>query len=238
MAIAPDALTAALGAQLQRPLALLLRAYDYAQALRRGTWDLAVEIGSLQAAGLTNSDLRWLLYQGLAEHAAEAASRRKNCRAFHGRGQFPFKAGTCVVLTEEGARFARDACQSVAANQVQETSAHQAVLDRTTWTIPCWNNHARELRFGTWLVKKFKVPACNQQLVLSGLQELGWPWHFDDPLPPVEDLDPRRRLHDTINRLNRHQVHPLIHFRGDGSGRGLHWEPILGTATRLPPERL
>jgi hypothetical protein len=33
-------------------------------------------------------------------------------------------------------------------------------------------------------------------------------------------------LHDVINKLNRHQVNQLLRFRGDGSGRGICWEPL------------
>jgi hypothetical protein len=31
-------------------------------------------------------------------------------------------------------------------------------------------------------------------------------------------------LHDTINTLNRHQKHLLVHFLGDGTGEGVRWE--------------
>src|SRR5689334_15976280 len=39
----------------------LLEAYKYARELERCIWDFALEIRVLRAAGLTHSDLRWLV---------------------------------------------------------------------------------------------------------------------------------------------------------------------------------
>jgi len=36
--------------------------------------------------------------------------------------------------------------------------------------------------------------------------------------------DSKRRLHDTINSLNRNQKQSLIRFLGDGKGEGIRWE--------------
>src|SRR5207247_9758075 len=91
--------------------------------------------------------------------------------------------------------------------------------------LPRWDSERRELRWGELVVKQFRVPAPNQETVLAAFEEEGWPRRIDDPLPPRADQDPKCRLHDTINKLNRNQQQPLIHFRGDGMGRGLHWEP-------------
>ena len=45
----------------------------------------------------------------------------------------------------------------------------------------------------------------------------------DDPLAPKLNQDSKRRLHDTINSLNRNQKHALIRFLGDGKGEGVRW---------------
>ena len=84
---------------------------------------------------------------------------------------------------------------------------------------------------GDVAVKQFKVPAENQSRILVAFEEEGWPVHILDPLPPHSELDPNRRLHDTINSLNRHQKHPLLRFLGNGSGQGIRWEriPLAGT---------
>jgi hypothetical protein len=79
---------------------------------------------------------------------------------------------------------------------------------------------------GYVVVKQYKVPAANQERVLAAFEEEGWPVHVDDPLPPSGELDPKRRLHDTINSLNRNQKSGLIRFLGDGSGEGIRWELV------------
>ncbi len=61
--------------------------------------------------------------------------------------------------------------------------------------------------------------------MLSAFEEEGWPPTIDDPLPPVAGMDAKRRLHDTINRLNRNQKHRLIRFGGNGRGRAVCWAP-------------
>ena len=61
-------------------------------------------------------------------------------------------------------------------------------------------------------------------MILSCFQESGWPVRIDDPLPPQAEQDSKRRLSDTIKCLNRKQVAPLMHFRGDGTGEGVIWE--------------
>ncbi len=63
-------------------------------------------------------------------------------------------------------------------------------------------------------------------MVLTAFEEEAWPVRIDDPLPPHPEQDPKRRLHDTITSLNRHQRRPLIRFVGDGSGEGIRWESL------------
>ena len=47
---------------------------------------------------------------------------------------------------------------------------------------------------------------------------------MNQDIRPASDLDPRQRLRNTIVTLNRHQLTPLLHFRCDGTGRGVLWE--------------
>jgi hypothetical protein len=89
---------------------------------------------------------------------------------------------------------------------------------------PRWDAERRELWFNRQLVKRFKWPADNQEKVLAAFEEEGWPGRIDDPLSPQPEQDPKRRLHDTIKRLNRDQTNALMHFRGDGTGEGVIWE--------------
>ena len=91
---------------------------------------------------------------------------------------------------------------------------------------PRYDRHRRELWLGDFLVKRFRVPAGNQELILMAFEEEGWPEHLDDPLPPQPGHDPKRRLHDTIDRLNRSQFHQLLRFRGNGTARSILWESV------------
>lgn len=107
------------------------------------------------------------------------------------------------------------------------TSSHTAAAQSITPTkrgksVPHWDAQLRELRLGNKLVKRFRVPAANQELILNVFEEEGWPECIDDPLPPKGD-DPTRRLQATIKSLNRHQSEPLIRFHGNGEG-AVWWE--------------
>src|SRR5438094_366800 len=87
-------------------LSLLLQSYECAQELHCDLWDFAVELVSLHKAGLTNSDLRWLLAKGYVLHAVEVIpppdGRR---RAFTPLQSFVLDTQSCFTLTEEGLRF-------------------------------------------------------------------------------------------------------------------------------------
>jgi hypothetical protein len=98
---------------------------------------------------------------------------------------------------------------------------------------PTWDHQRRQLRVGVEIVKEFKLPSPNQETVLAALEEEAWPPRIDDPLPPVPNIDSRRRLHDTIRALNRKQKSDLIRFMGDGSGEGIRWEPNARRAVGL-----
>lgn len=90
---------------------------------------------------------------------------------------------------------------------------------------PEWDPNHRELRFRGQVVKRYRVPAPNQELILSAFQEDGWPEFIDDPLPPAPNQDPKLRLQATIKSLNRHQMARLVRFHGNG-GTQIYWEPV------------
>ena len=99
---------------------------------------------------------------------------------------------------------------------------------------PRWYPELHELHFNSSVIKRFKLPARNQELILAAFEEEGWPSRIDDPLPPTGDLDPRQRLRNTIVTLNRHQLTPLLHFRCDGTGCGIQWEQRRTAITDSP----
>ena len=205
-------------------LTVLLEAVEAARELQRDVWDFAVEIHNLHNDGLTNTDLRWLVCNGYVEQAIETTRPQAARRTFRPARNLMLCKRSCFVLTSAGAGLARG--EGFAPRK--RGTPDQAPPPSEPWAaqpkIPRWDAARHELCWGANLVKRFREPALNQELILAAFEEEGWPPHLDDPLPSSGSTDPKERLHDTIKRLNRHQVHRLIHFRGDGSGTGIIWE--------------
>jgi hypothetical protein len=209
-------------------LAALLDALDYARDLERSVWDFAVEIFTLRHLELSNSDLRWLVGKGFVEHAVEVTLPGDPERSFRQPGRPMFCKKTCFVLAPEGAAVAREVCtRSVPVVHREEVTLKRSMPAMTTQLeafVPRWDRDRQELRVGSIVVKRFKVPAANQETILAAFEEEGWPPRIDDPLSPHGDLPPKRRLQAAIKSLNRNQKRPLIRFLGDGSGQGVRWE--------------
>jgi hypothetical protein len=89
---------------------------------------------------------------------------------------------------------------------------------------PHWDGLRRELKVDGQIVKRFRLPAANQEAVLVAFEEEGWPSGILDPLPPQDEQDCKQRLHDTIKALNHSRLARVIRFRGDGTGEGVLWE--------------
>jgi len=208
-------------------LSFLWEAHRCAQEVERGVWDFAVEIEELQRQGCTRSELRWLVSKGLVEHACEIESRDGRTRSFVRRTGLSLGEKTCFILTESGIAIARRLAKEGCGTDGRVVSGQNACDCSNTQTLrPKWDRDRQELRLGRQIVKQFKVPAVNQERILAAFEEEQWPVRIDDPLPPHPCQDSKRRLHDTINSLNRNQKLRLIRFMGDGSGEGIRWDLI------------
>jgi hypothetical protein len=211
---------------LRAGLAVLFQAQAYVQELDRDEWDFAVELRALHEAGLTNSDLRWLVCKGYLRHAVETTCPELQSRKFIELLNLALPENTCFLLTEAGVRFLRQFCgEQVRCTCLSEQSAPVWTEEAMT---PYWDSERRELRVGEVVVKHFRQPAWAQEIVLSAFQEEQWPWRIDDPLPPQLEQDPKRHLNITITNLNRRHKHRLLRFCGDGTGSGIIWEPLRG----------
>jgi hypothetical protein len=205
---------------LRAALALLQHALDCAKDAQAPPWDFALEIGHLYAAGLTITDLRWMVVKQFVEHADETSEHGSEHRSFAPSRGLTFLPTTCILLTAKGAALA--AGEKAAASSDEAPGANGKSFLGTTLK-PQWDAARRELSFGGQMVKQFHVPARNQELILSSFQQHGWPQSIDDPLADEIDIDPKTRLNDAIYRLNNKQLAGLIRFHVNGHGSSVHW---------------
>ena len=229
-----------LAPRLLAGLELLLDTLEYVQDLEVTLWDFAVEISNLRRLQVTHSDLRWLVGKGYIDHALEVTMPGDAQRSFRQPARLMFCKKTCFVLTPEGAELTRKYCQ----RETTHLPGHRRASAASSWytiaatpepLIPRWDRDRQELKVGSIVIKRFKVPAANQEAILAAFEEEGWPPRIDDPLSPHSEQTPKRRLQETIKSLNRNQKRSLIHFLGDGSGQGVRWEFRDGQQAALEP---
>lgn len=208
-------------AHLQRAMALLMEGYEYSIQLQRDVWHFAIEVCELREALASNSDLRWLMAARYVDHAWETTGTLDHERTFENMGALAISDRSCFVCTPSGMEVAAENCQrrSFSLPTAVKQPANPSPASNTS-SLPRWDRSRGQLRFAERIVKEFKLPAPNQETILSVFEEEGWPPRIDDPLPPC-DVDPRRRLHDTIKGLNGRQKYPALRFMGDGSGEGV-----------------
>lgn len=211
----------------------LWQAHEYGEDVQSDQWDFAVDLGELREAGLASADVRWLLHRGYVEHAREMTLPGDEGRVFRRTPGAAFTKKSCFVLTQRGVQFLRQLRESTTARQARVATTEQRVVV-TRCATPHWDRDRQELRVSGMVIKQFKVPAPNQEMILAAFEEEGWPPRIDDPLPPHPQQDPKRRLHDTINSLNRNHRAAAIRFLGDGSGTGVRWEAARDSETPHP----
>jgi hypothetical protein len=204
---------------IRAALARLKRALDCAQDAQANPWDFGLEIGQLYSAGLTITDLRWMVVKGFVEHADETSVHGDDHRSFRAVCGLTFLSTTCVLLTKEGAALAA----SEKAAPPCEVPGANGKLHPQASLKPRWDAARRELSLGEQTVKQFHVPARNQELILSAFQKDNWPSSIDDPLTRKFDIDPKIRLNDVVYRLNHKQLACLMRFHVNGHGTGVYW---------------
>src|SRR3569833_1322486 len=111
-------------AHLRSAMLELLKAYDYARDSQRDIWQFGVNLASLQRYDLTETDCRWLVTMGYAEHAREITRQNDSTRQFRCAVNLSFSRRTCLTLTDFGASMIREI---VGLQHVASTAAHVAV---------------------------------------------------------------------------------------------------------------
>lgn len=218
--------------RLRPGLITLLTAYDYAHDCQLDRWQFAVPLSDVLSGGATLIDIRWLILRGFAEHALETTVPGDANRSFRRLPPTCLPSKMCIVLSQQGADALRrllpsdsdgDLCRPPGADLPSAIVPARTTPARRT---PEWDAARRELRYGGRVVKRFRVPAANQERILAAFEEEGWPEFIDDPLPPDGEQEPKRRLQATIKSLNRNQLLTLIRFHGNGSGLQVYWEAV------------
>ncbi len=228
-------------------LSLLLSAYDYALDCQADPWQFAVAFPELIDHGATVADLRWLILRGFAAHARETTIPGDKERTFRQLAPTCFPPDLCVTLCPAAADTIRSLLSATIFPSLRtesssppsqggarggpsvDTSGPQFPIHPVApppTLKPHWDQSHRELRYNGQVVKRYRVPAQNQQAILDAFEEDGWPEFIDDPIPPDGDQDPKRRLNVTIKSLNRNQLAPLLRFHGNGNGLQVHWEAV------------
>ncbi|HEY6805382.1 MAG TPA: hypothetical protein VI306_17525 [Pyrinomonadaceae bacterium] len=223
--------------RLHDGIAILWRAHICAHDTGANVWDLSLPTSRLFAAGMTNADLRWMVAKGFAEHREETTNYGDVHRSFKRGNDYFLNDRSSLILTLRGASLAAtlfgEAGDSPRATLPAFTSTRESgsflsprppvVFRKAPAVKPRWDATRRELTLDGLLVKRFRVPALNQETILSVFEEEEWAEHIHDPLPLTMNIDAPTRLHDAINRLNRCQINSVIRFHGDGKGTGVFW---------------
>jgi hypothetical protein len=217
-------------------LGMLARAYQYSQDVGVDRWEFAIPISEFRYAGVTISELKWLLIRGLVVHAREIIQGNGQYCKYIRLGIRSFPADACFVLSDHGVESLEGSIQSsMVPKTILMDSASHGVRQNSSClkiaanvgSIPQWNPKKRELTFQGEIVKYFRTAAPNQEKFLVAYQEEGWVHRIDDPLPPGSEQDSRERLRSAIKQLNRNQDNNLLRFCGDGSGRGILWQSLV-----------
>lgn len=211
---------------LLEALSSLRQAQCYAEDSQVDHWQFAVTISELRALGLKTNDLRWLIVKGYAAHKKETTVPGGVERTFCGLSVTFIVEDAAFVLTRLGAEAIRS-LHTDAENQTRlpDSSAAAPVPEPAGGTCPIWHSDRRELCYRDRLVKRYRVPARNQMLILAVFEEEGWPEFIDDPLPPAHDIEPHRRLQATVKSLNGRQADARIRFRSSGGSR-IFWNAV------------
>jgi hypothetical protein len=92
-------------APIARAMEMLWQAHRYAMHVGMNPWDFAIEINEFYRADVCNSELRWILSQGYADHASETSSGAEK-RQFHGESSsMSLSETSCFIIAKAGLAF-------------------------------------------------------------------------------------------------------------------------------------
>lgn len=174
----------------------------------------------LNGRGIGDEILFWMMYQAQIDHLRP----HPMSSSLQPVNSLRLDDASAFALTDVGEEFADSFLVTflVPHDTRDRLAVWERLLEGTL--LPQYDDENRIFSWGRHILKCFRQPSKNQELILSAAEELRWPDWFDDPLVFVRDKNPKILLHDTIKDLNRRQTPYLIHFKGDGTGRRVGWE--------------
>lgn len=208
--------------KLLRAVILLADGARQAHHSHCSRWQYAIQIQQLAKLGLQETELHSLVRCHLVTHACELQPTGPSGRRFRRPCDACFTPNSCFVLTNLGIMLSRNLTSSK--NSLRRANRDGNSVSAMVPQLPAWDAARRMLSMNGVVLKRFKRPAENQEIILSAFHEESWPARIDDPLPPIEALNSKRRLNDAVKSLNRNHLLRAIQFSGDGTGQGIVWE--------------
>jgi hypothetical protein len=179
---------------------------------------------SVHPHGIADDFFLWMLYQAHVELYLPCSGRGQAANEYRPSQSVRLTDDVAFFLTEAGEIFAGEFLGHVFDPEDQQPcDVAWAWIQLGAW-MPRYDWDNRVFTWGRQVIKQFRQPAERQEVVLLTAEELGWPLWFDDPLPRVRGRNPKKRLHDTIQDLNRRQQRAIVQFKGDGTGTRVGWE--------------
>ena len=142
----------------------------------------AVEMKSLRQMDLGDEDVRALVKARVLHLVAEGPPESPQLSSVPA-DPIRLAPSSCLALTADGATQVAKISGVRALGSLFDASGKWIIdfaLLRTA--RPRWDEERRELSFGPLLVKRYRQPARDQELILTAFAEEGWPPRMDDPI--------------------------------------------------------
>ncbi len=185
---------------------------------------MAIRIEELKDTGIQATDCRWMLIGGLVEHYTETTYPGDKARSFESADAI-LSTNSCFMLTQKGTEFVAEFLVAQSANADTNTilglQIHQPKSSSNRNSTAASETNRTKLgctTAGTLVRQQARkaVPnsLSNQVAILAAFEERAGP-RASMTAPQHYEIDPRRRLNDTIRNLNRSRINLLIRFSGD-----------------------
>jgi hypothetical protein len=229
--LSPSFSTAApLSPPVQTALRRFLEAEEVAPPGSSSRAQYALEISVLRSDGLSNTELRGLIQQGLVEHWEEITGPRAKCRRFRPLRCLTLPERTCCLLTPAGVTWARQVLSTEPQASPELSADRSPGLEQpASPQVPFWDAENFTLWWGPHKLLDFRPHAAPiLEAVLTAFQEQGWSQWIKNPFEKKYEADPVDRLNNAIKNLNKRLKRRgrkwWISFHGRSTG--VRWQKV------------